>query len=146
MANPGAFPVDPTSPVGVVRSILGDTISQPLDPPVSGQEDFRLFSDMEIEAFLAQAAGSPVRASGWAYLSLAGAASHEAYLAKDYDLQYDGRQKAAQFREQASYYFSLADIEDASGEDAFTIVPTGADCSCGAELAANQWGYCGRCG
>lgn len=146
MANPGVYPLDPTTEVGKTRLVIGDTISVPLDPVVSGQEDFTMFSDAEIQAFLDYSDDSPMRAAGYAYLSLAGAAAQQAESIADYDLKLDTRDKAKQLRDQAMFYFERADQIDMEGEEGFQIVATGRRPTC-AELAEcptyYRYGYCG---
>ena len=138
MSNPGAFPVDFGEPVGQVRALIGDTLSVPLDPPVSGQQDFQLFSDAEIEQFLSSGQGSIYRASGFAFMSLAGVAARQAESIRDFDLQIDSRQKAEQLRLQAQWYFGEADRLDGLGEDGYTIVRTGRRWTAD-ELAEINW-------
>lgn len=124
MSNPGVYPLDATSDVGKVRLIIGDTISVPLDPVVSGQQDYTMFSDAEIDVFLSYSE-SPMRAAGYAYLSLAGVAAQQAESIKDYDLAVDSRQKAEQLRAQADAFFAEADRVEAGGDTGFQIVNTG---------------------
>jgi hypothetical protein len=137
MSNPGVYPLVPTSDVGKVRLIIGDTISVPFDPVVSGQQDYTLFGDDEITAFLSYSE-SPMRAAGYAYLSLAGAAAQQAESIKDYDLAVDSRQKAENLRAQAAFYFEQADKIEAAGESGFQIVSTGRRLT-RAELAELDW-------
>jgi len=125
MTNPGVFPVNTATNVGIVRSLIGDLLAQPLSPPVTGEGDFPLFSDSEISVFLIQSNSSPIAAAGWAYLSLSGVAAQNAESLADYDLKYDGRQKAERLREQAAEYFRLAREADAAGTTGFQIVGTG---------------------
>lgn len=146
MANPGVFPLNPTTDVGKVRLVIGDTISVPFDPVQAGLQDYTQFSDAEIEVFLSYGDDSPMRAAGYAYLSLAGAAAQQAESIKDYDLQVDSRQKAEQLRLQARFYFDQADEIDLAGDEAFQIVATGRRATC-AELAeCRTYAYYGYCG
>jgi hypothetical protein len=125
MPNAGAFPLDSSTNVGKVRLIIGDTISVPFDPVQAGVQDYTLFSDDEINAFLDNGGDSPIRASGWAYISLAGVAAQNAVSIKDFDLSVDERQKAEALRLQAAWYFAEADRLDGEGAEAFQIVSTG---------------------
>lgn len=144
MANPGVYPLDPTTDVGKVRLVIGDTISIPLNPVVSGQQDYTQFSDAEIQVFLDYSDDSPMRAAGYAYLSLAGSAAQQAESIADYDLKLDTRDKAKQLREQAAFYFSRSDQIDMEGEEGFQIVSTGRSVAPCPELAGcyTCYGYC----
>lgn len=146
MANPGIYPVDTATNVGKVRILTGDMISVPLSPVVEGEQDYTLFSDAEIDIFLAYGEDSPIRAAGYAYLQLSGAAAQQAESIKDYDLQVDSRQKAEALRSQAMFYFEQADKFDLASDEAFQIVSTGRRPTC-AELAEcptySYYNYCG---
>ena len=135
MSNSGVYPLDTTTNVGKTRLTLGDTISVAFDPVQVGLQNYTLFSDAELEFFLSNGGDSPTRASGRAFLSLAGAAAQQAESIKDYDLAVDRRQKAEQLRLQAAEYFRLADQADAAGTTGFQIVGTGLQYPYWAELA-----------
>lgn len=137
MANPGIAPADTTTDIGRVRALTGDMIYVALAPPVTGQGDYTLFSDAEIQVFLDYADDSPFRAAGYAFMQLSGAAAQQAESIKDYDLQIDRRQKAEQLRAQATFFFEQADRLDLQGDDGFTIVSTGRRKTT-AELAETQ--------
>lgn len=123
--NPGAFPVDPSTDVGRFRLLTGDRVSTPYSPVVPGFQNYILFSDADIEGFLAQG-DSISRAIGMAYLYLASQAAMESISIKDYDLQVDKTKRSADFRALAQTWFDYADQEDvASAEEGFEIVTTG---------------------
>lgn len=140
--NPGAFPLDPETPVGHFRLLFGDTDSVPYVPVEPGFQNYGELSDAEIESFLIQGGNSTNRAIGFYYLSLAGAAAKTSRSVKDYDLQIDTTKRAADLREVAKWWFDLADGDDAiSAEEAFEIVPTGTrGGSFIPELAPPIWG------
>lgn len=145
MSNPGVYPLDPSTPVGQFRVAYPDKNSVPLDPVVSGQQDYEKFSDLEIEGFLALGGGSILRAIGYVLLQKASAAAEESSVVRDYDLSIDLTKKAADLREQAAEYFALADQQDSAGEDAFTVVRIGGRCGkCPPELAGHY--ACQHCG
>ena len=126
MPNPGAYPLNPNTPTGQFRLLTGDTQSVPLDPPVSGQQDYEKFSDAEIEGYLAAGGDSIPRAIGFAYLYLASRAAMESKSIRDFDLQVDLTKRAADLRAIAQMWFDRADGDDeASAEEAFEVVPTG---------------------
>ena len=119
MSNPGSTTIDPTSPLGQVRLNLGDTVSVPLVPDVPGQGDFRFFSDLEIQAFLAQGDNNALMATGFAYLSWSRDAAKLAILGKTDDLQFDTTDRAKEFRLLADEFF-----ERANNVEWFTLSPT----------------------
>jgi hypothetical protein len=126
LPNPGAYPLNPNTPTGQFRLLTGDTQSVPLDPPVSGQQDYEKFSDAEIEGYLAAGGDSIPRAIGFAYLYLASRAAMESKSIRDFDLQVDLTKRAADLRAIAQMWFDRADGDDeASAEEAFEVVPTG---------------------
>lgn len=124
MSNPGVSPPDFTTTVGQFRLLANDVYNVPLSPTAAGQGDYTLFSDAEIDGYLALQ-GNVYRAVGLAYLSLANAAALEAESIKDYDLAIDRRQKAEQLRLQANTFFAQADTADMEGDEGFLIVDTG---------------------
>lgn len=121
--NPGAWPIDGTTPVGLFRLNYGDVTAVAYDPVEPGYRNFEELSDAEIEGFLDLADGSVTRATGRYYLSLAGHAAKTAKSVKDQDLAIDTTKRAADLRALADYWFGLADNEDA--ESGFEIGPTG---------------------
>lgn len=124
MANEGIAPPDFTTDVGRFRLIANDTYFIPLVPPVSGEGDYTLFSDDEIDGFLALES-NVYRAVGLAYMGLANTAARDAESIKDYDLAIDSRQKAEQLRLQATWFYTRADELDSEGDEGFQIVSTG---------------------
>lgn len=96
--NPGKYPLDPTSKVGQVRVTLGDTASEPFDPPRPGEQNYGMYSDLEIEAFLAQAEDSVEGSLYLIYMQMAGAAARESRSVKDLDLQVDLTKRATDLR------------------------------------------------
>lgn len=138
MANFGEAPPDFSTAVGQFRLIANDTTYT----AVTGGGDYLLFSDDEIDAFLAAQPGSVYRAVGLAYMGLANRAALESESIKDYDLAVDSRNKAGELRAQANWYFAEADRFEA-GDEGFTIVSTGRQYGC-AELAeCERYGRCG---
>lgn len=127
MANPGAFPLDPSSPVGELRLVLGDTQSVPLDPPVTGQQDYTMFSDAELNQFISMGSGTTGGAA-YAYLQLAASAAMEAKNIATDDLRVSTEKRADALRELAKLWFTRADAEAAAEDEHFDIVPTGPSC------------------
>ena len=115
--NPGAYPLDPDSPVGRFRLNYGDTSSEPFDPPRPGEQNYVELSDIEIESFIAAGGDSISRGIGMYYMSMSGQAAKEAINAKDYDHQVDRRSVAGELRAAAQMWFDRADAEDAANGD-----------------------------
>lgn len=124
--NPGEIPVDPTTPVGLFRTLYGDTDYTLYDPDEPGWANFEELSDAEIKGFLLQGGDSTSRGIGYLYLAMAGQAAKESRNVKDYDLQVDLTKRAADLRAIAEMWFGRADDDDAiSAEEGFELVPTG---------------------
>lgn len=124
--NPGVIPVDPTTPVGLFRTLYGDTDYELYDPDEPGWANFEELSDAEIEGFIVQGGDSTSRAIGYLYLAMAGQAAKESRNVKDYDLQVDLTKRAGDLRAIAELWFGRADDDDTvSAEEGFVLVPTG---------------------
>jgi hypothetical protein len=142
MTNRGIAPLDPSSDVGKVRLLVGDTVYTALVPPEVGYGDYTNFSDDEIEAFLTAGGDSTMRAAGFAYMQLAATAAMESVSIADYDLKVDLTKRAGDLRAMAEFYFEQADQIDGASEDAFIIVPTGQRDDCWPELAERPVWWC----
>jgi hypothetical protein len=140
MPNLGSIPVDFTTPLGLVRSHLGDVSYKETANPNEG--DFNYFSDEELEAFLSVGEGSVNRATALAYLQWAAIAADEARIITDVDLKVDLIKRASLIADRAAYFNDRADAEDDAKAEQFLIVPTGQQ---GAprspELAFRGWDY-----
>jgi len=136
MANTGIAPYDPSTPVGQMRIITGDV--NYVDAG-GGNGTYNLFSDVELEGFLALANNELLRSAGFAYMALAGVAAVDAKSVKDYDLSVDLRSRADKLREQAIAYFKQADERDVRDGvfDVFELTRTGRDYT-DAELAERE--------
>lgn len=137
MPNAGIAPPDYTTDVGKFRLLVGDTYYVPLVPNVPGQGDYTLFSDDEIDGYLALES-SVYRAAGLAFIGLAATAAREAESVKDFDLQVDRRDKSKALMEQAKWFYTEAERLDGEGDEGFTIVRTGRRFTT-AELAEIDW-------
>jgi predicted type IV restriction endonuclease len=137
MPNLGSIPVDFTTPLGLVRSNLGDVSYK--DTTLAGQGDFNYFSDDELNAFLQAGSGSVYRATATAFLQWAAVAADEAGIITDVDLKVDLTKRATLLAQRADYFLAKADAEDeAKAGDSFLIVPTGRTVPRHAELS---WDY-----
>lgn len=110
--NPGAWPIDPESPVGQFRLLYNLTAHEEYEPVEPGIVDFAELSDLQIEAFLNQARGNVNRAIGYYLLARASHHANESKMVKDYDLQVDLRSIADDLRQAAEAWFERADIEE----------------------------------
>lgn len=134
MANLGISPLEPTTPVGQFRLLIGDTTSVPLEPPVAGFGNYKLFSDAEIEVFLA-GSESPEGAAYLAFMQLSGAAAMESRTIKDLDLQVDLTKRATDLRLIAAEWKNRA---DALSADIFELFSPESDCGCVPEATPRQ--------
>lgn len=112
MVNRGVAPYDTSTPVGVLRVTIGDTIFSPLVPPETGFGDYEMFSDAELSEFVGLGDNNVFRSAGFAFMSLAGKAALESKMVKDYDLQVDLRNRSRDLREAAFGFFAQADAQD----------------------------------
>ena len=69
--NPGVYPLDPTTDVGRLRALLGDTSAIELSPPVVGQRDYAVFSDVALASYIAITGSNLFRAAAAAVQTLA---------------------------------------------------------------------------
>ena len=127
--HPGAWPLDPATPVGRFRILYGDTDSEPYAPAVVGVQNYQELSDDEVEGFIAQGSGSVPRGIGYLYIAMAGQAAKQSKVVQDQDLRIDLTKRAADLRAIADVWFGSADNDDlVNAEEAFEIVPTGQRC------------------
>lgn len=131
--NPGKYPLDPSSKVGQVRVLLGDTSSVPFDPPIPGEQNYEMYSDVEIEAFLGQSDDSVEGAIYWAYMQMAGAAAREAKSIQDFDLRVNTEKRAEYLLSIAREWKERWDSQTADIFEVFDVVQPD---SCVPELAA----------
>lgn len=128
----GIAPPELDTPIGQFRQNTNDLVYEELDPPVVGEGEYRYNSDDEIQSWLDQSDESVYRAVGYYFEGLAGEASVNATVTKDYDLSVDLDKRAARLQEQADRWFKRADEEDglAGFEDILEIVNVnGSKCS-----------------
>ena len=140
--NPGAFPLDPMTEVGQFRALIGDSQSTPFDPPTPGVQNYAMYSDLEIEAFLFVSNNSVEGALSGAYMQMAAAAASESKLTKDFDLSIDLTKRSGDFLRLAQAWQGKA---DALSADIFEIFDVNIDSGgvCVPELAPRPWRYRG---
>jgi len=124
MPNIGRKPLNPSSPVGQVRLLLGDT--DPVDA-ADGDGEYLFYSDNEIESLLNMHGGSPKRTVVRILRSVGFA---QVYLLKKFtsaDVAVDGTAVARELRLLAIDLEREADEEDARGDggSVFLTSPTG---------------------
>lgn len=119
--NRGVVPVDPTTPVGQVRLLIGDLDYEEYDPVEVGYGIYANFSDAELAGFITAGGDSVTRATGYAYLRLAALAAAGAISWKSDDQAVDAKQVATEYRLLANIAFAQADDADANGASSFTI-------------------------
>jgi hypothetical protein len=128
--TPDLTPPDYTTAVGQVRLLIPDTEQL-------GSVPEYVFSDPQIQAFLALYTNNIKRAAAQAKLVLATSEALINKVIKTDDLSTDGAKLAAELRAQAQMLMSEADKDTAEADyDNFVIVdscshPVGAYCQCG---------------
>lgn len=123
--NRGVAPLDPTTDVGKLRSALGDTTYTELDPPEPGYGNYADYSDLELEAFIAQG-GSVEGGASRAYMQMAGAAAREAKNIQDFDLKINTEKRAEYLMQLAGMWQDKADALSADIFEVFDL--SGQDC------------------
>lgn len=129
MVNEGNVPPDFNAPTGRFRLIAQDTVATDLTVPVAGRGQYALFSDDEISGYMAIYPDNIFRAVGTAYLALAGRASLQAKLVKDFDLQVDLTKRSAALNAAAEAFFERADADDllSGAHSTFGLTPMNTD-------------------
>lgn len=124
MSYIGASPINPATPAGALRLLVGDTESIPLDPDVPGFADYNQWGDAALEVALAAQGGSQLRAAGTLYLQLAAAFTISGRSIKTDDLAIDTKGRGNDLRAVAQSFFDEATAADnAATNDFFQIVP-----------------------
>lgn len=141
--NPGVYPVDTATSVGMMRYIIGDTESVPYDPVEPGFQNYALFSDAELEALLFLSEDSISRGVGYAYLKIAGMAASEAVDWSTDDLRLSLSKKPAELRAIAQMWFDRAEDEDliSGSQEYFDLVPIRLGSHRPDELAEWPWPF-----
>ncbi|KZE41346.1 hypothetical protein [Microbacterium sp. T32] len=121
----GAFPVDPTTPVGQLRYLLGDTNATTSAAAPAGTKLFAVWSDAELTAALAIAGGSVLRAGGQLVTQLALFYAQQGQLSvKADDLGLTVSARGADLNTIARTLFQEASARDAADADSFFVVAT----------------------
>lgn len=116
--NRGVAPLEPTTDVGKLRQIIGDTSYIDLTPPESGFGNYENFGDEQLESFLAMGGGTNLAyGAGYAYLTLAAQFTSEAIKVVTDDLSIDLSARADGMRKLAAEWFSRGDAADTAGSN-----------------------------
>ena len=139
--NPGVYPLNKDTEVGRFRLLVGDVTSEPFDPPRAGIQNYKLFSDAEIETFLALGESQEM-AAYYAFMQLASSAALTSSSVTDYDLKIDTTKTPGELRLIAQGWRERADSLSA---DVFELADVSIrDEDCHPELSA--WPVRGNCG
>ena len=143
MPNLGVFPFNPSTPVGQVRVLLGDT--DPVPEPVGEVGTYVLYSDAELEAMLAVFGGSVKRAGAQVIRSAAVSKAMTLGKWRTDDLSTDYAAVAEAMRKAALDLDNAADSDDirASADIFELIFPDQGCCTCRPEATA--WPVLCRC-
>lgn len=126
MSNPGVAPLDPSTPVGQLRSLVGDTQYVELAPPAAGQGDYNVWSDATLLAILTLHAGNALRAAGNLYLQLAAEYAQTARSIKTDDLAINTIGRGDTLLKVAQSFLDEAVAgENAAASDSFQIISFG---------------------
>lgn len=146
MANTkrGIAPPDPNTSVGMFRLLAGDSEYEEYDPPESGYGLYAIWSDTEIEAFLAITNDSVPRAIALAYTQMAAAWNSSSATIRTDDLQYQVKDSVGSWLNLADYWNRVADDDDAAAiNDYFDMVDVGTTQHCWRKPEAAAWPVCG---
>lgn len=126
MPNPGAAPLDPTTAVGQLRVLVGDTQYIPLVPPITGQGDYSVWSDTSLLSILMLQSGNTLRAAGNLYLQLAAEYAQSQRSIKTDDLSINTIGRGDTLLKVAQSFLDEAQAgENAAASDVFQIIPFG---------------------
>lgn len=124
MSNIGTYPIDPTSDIGKLRMLVGDTAATELQPPLPGHGNYAVFSDVTLAVVLGGQGGNQLRAAGTLFLQLAAEYAQTGKSIKTDDLAIDTRTRGGDLRSIAQSFFDQAQDADATdANDFFQIVP-----------------------
>lgn len=117
--NKGLSPIDPTTPVGQVRLVIGDTDA--IDVDSDGYGEFVYYSDRELESLLGLYGGNVKRTAARIYRTIA---ASEVLLHKKFvsaDLSADSSVVSKELRLLADALEREADSDAADGAEVFLI-------------------------
>ena len=123
MVNRGVAPADLSTPVGQLRSLIGDVTYVDLVPPEDGFGDYTAFSDDQLESFLSLGTNNMAYAVGYAYTTLAAQFAADAIKVTTDDEAVDLTARAESMRKIANDWFNRGDTSVAVDNNSyFTIV------------------------
>lgn len=120
----GIAPPDGETKVGQFRLLAGDSEYEEVVPPVPGFGLYQLWTDAEIEAFLAVSGGSVPRAIAMAFSQIGAMWASTGATIKTDDLSYSVKDAVGNWLNLANYWRAIAD-DEANGavNDYFDLVP-----------------------
>ena len=134
MSNVGAYPIDPSTPVGALRVLVGDTSGEELP---GGVAEYRVWSDQALQAALT-IAGSPYRAAGDLYTGIAAFYAQKGRQVRTDDLQLNTSGRSGAILDIAKQFYAQAsEAAAAENSDFFDIVQIG-----GGDLTGTPWATC----
>lgn len=142
MSTLGVYPLDPDTPVGEFRLLSGDSEGTPIEPPTPPVEaNYAIWSDAEIEAFLAISRGSVARAISIGYSHLMAQSSSTEQIRTD-DLNITSKE-LAKWQAMVDLWASIADQEDQRDVDDFAEIydtrGINAPAKCWPEASPRPW-------
>lgn len=124
MSTAGQFPINPESPVGQLRYLLGDTNATASATAPAGQKNFAVWSDDQIIASLAIADGNVLRAAGQLVTQLAlFHAQQGQYSVKADDLGLTVGVRGGDLTAIAQSFYKEALDRQSASEDFFVVAP-----------------------
>lgn len=139
----GQAPLDPTRDVSQFRLMAGDSEYQEYSPVEIGWGLFQIWSDAEIEAFLAITGGNIPRAIALAYTQIGASWASTGATIRTDDLTYSAKDSVGNWLSLADYWNKIADGQEQRAiDDYFDLVDVAQGYDCHAELS--QWAVCAR--
>ena len=126
----GAFPLDPETPVGQLRVLIGDTHAVPTDPPTPGLAEYDVYGDNDLASAIAVAQGNLPRAAGNLLTTLAAEYAMEGKSIKTDDLSIDTTKRGATLLEVARAFLDEAGAVDQRGASDYFDMVLGPDVEC----------------
>lgn len=129
----GVSPVDLTSQIGQIRTLLGDTDALPLNPPVAGSGEYRYWSDVELQGIINmfsfdQRPSATIRVAIWCLRQIAVSRALLLLAFTSDDLAVNGPAITAAIQKVAADMEKAADGADADdAASVFTITSTNTD-------------------
>lgn len=119
----GVFPIDPETPVGQLRVLVGDTTATPTDPPTPGFAEYAVYGDNDLASAIALAQGNIARAAGNLLTTLAASYAASGKSIKTDDLAIDTTKRGATLLEIArAFHEEAGSVDQRGASDYFDMV------------------------